>query len=837
MRLILSAGASAALSFASMAHAASDLAADSAAPAAVDSVGAAPASTIIVTGVRGGKPRTVAQSPAPIDVVQADQLSAPGRADLGEALASVLPSIGFGTNTAGVNSIVRPVFNRGLGPAYTLVLVDGKRRHNGALLANGGGDTSGVNPVDFDQLPLSSIAYVEVLKDSAAAQYGSDAVAGVVNVVLKSQDHGFHFSALGGALGEGHGDTATYKLQADAGFKLGDNGGFLHLSADARQRGLTWNNFFATVLPYAPASNPKNAAWNGDGAHNGDPGIKQYSFGYNAEAPLNDQVKLYSFGTAGQRWTVIGNNFRRPNSVADIDQLFPDGFYPLNNTVEYDFQVLFGAKGDWGGTHWDLSTTYGKDHVRQYSEQTINPSLGPSSPTSFSNLATYAFEQWVTNLDLTRGFNIGLPEPLQVSGGFEYRAERFSTYAGDPLAYENGGYVIEAGDQPGDPNVGKLASIGAQAGVVLTPANQVRLTRGDAAGYVDIGVTPIKNWYLGVAARVEHYDDAAGTTFGYKFNSRYEITPWLAVRGTVGTGFRAPSLTQTGYAQTDNRTGIDPNTGAIVPTFTILAPNASPLARALGATDLKPEESTNFGLGVVFTPTSRLSVTIDGYQVDIKNRIIRTGTLFGPALSSILTANSVPASAWVTYFANGVDTSTNGLDVVADYRLGLGDLGRLSLDAALNYNHTRVTRIAPTPAALTALGANPGGSLIFLPRATIGDLTRNLPQTKIILGAQWDVGRFKVDLQETRYRLYHWIRSQLASQDTRYASQWLTDLDVTYEVRRGLSLTLGASNLFDVHPSKNGPGDPTTGSAQFVYGPSPFSPDGGFYYGKVSVDF
>lgn len=792
-------------------------------------------SPIIITGIRGGKPRTVAESPAPIDIIQGSQIGGTGRADVAESLSKLLPSINFGTTTAGVNSIVRPIFNRGLGPAYTLVLVNGKRRHNGALLTNGGGDTSGVNPVDFDQLPLSSIAYVEVLKDSAAAQYGSDAVAGVVNIVLKSQDHGGHIGFLGGSLYGGKGDLGTFKAEADLGFKIGENG-FIHLSADARKRGLAWSNFYAANLPYSPASNPKNATWNGDGAHNGDPELKSFSTSYNAELPVGDKVTLYSYGSFGQRRTVIGNNFRRPNSAADINRIFPDGFYPLNNTAETDFQVLAGAKGDIGGTHWDLSTTYGRDRVRQYSDLTINPSLGPSSPTSFDNLATYQFAQWVTNLDLTHGFEVGLPEPIQLSGGLEYRVDRFSTFAGDPLGYANGGYIIQPGDQPGNPNVGLPASIGAQAGVTLSPGDEARLTRRDVAGYLDLAITPLKGWYIGGAVRVEHYDDSSGTTVGYKVNSRYDVAPWLAFRGTIGTGFRAPSLTQIGYAQTDNRTGLDPNTGAIIPSYTKLAPVGSPLARALGSQDLKPEKSTNYGLGLVLQPAPRLNITIDGYQVSIKNRIIRTGTLFGPALAGILAANNLPSNAWVTYFANGVDTRTRGIDVVADYSLSIGQ-SKLKLDAAFNYNHTKVTHIASTPAALTSLGANPGGSLIFLPRATIGDLTVNLPETKLVLGGHWSLGRFAVNLQETRYGSYDWVRSQLAVQDTHYGAKWLTDLDVTVTVHGGLRLTAGAANIFNVRPDANGPGDPATGGAQFRYGPAPFSPMGGFYYGKLSFDF
>jgi iron complex outermembrane receptor protein len=187
------------------------------------------------------------------------------------------------------------------------------------------------------------------------------------------------------------------------------------------------------------------------------------------------------------------------------------------------------------------------------------------------------------------------------------------------------------------------------------------------------------------------------------------------------------------------------------------------------------------------------------------------------------------------YFANGANTRTRGFDIVGDYSLSLGN-SRLALDAAFNYNHTKVTSIAAPPAVLGNLGANPSGSLIFLPRTTIGDLTVNLPKSKLVLGAHWSLGRVTVNLNETRYGSYDWVRSEIAAQDTHYGAKWLTDADVTVRLWKGLKISAGAANLFGVRPDKNGPGDPATGSAQFRYGPAPFSPMGGFYYGKLAID-
>ncbi|MBB3220016.1 TonB-dependent receptor plug domain-containing protein [Pseudoduganella umbonata] len=793
---------------------------------------------VVTTGTRG-EARTVADSPAPIDVISGEQLIHTGRAELAEALARLLPSFNFGTNQAGVNSVVRPVSNRGLGPAYTLVLVNGKRRHNGALLTNGGGDTSGVNAIDLDTIPLSVIDHVEVLKDSAAAQYGSDAVAGVVNVILKSASHGGQVQVGYGELEHGNGDTRNRKIEGNAGFRLGESG-FLHIGAAARKRGQSWDNFPATnLVAYSPASNPKNATWNRDGAHNGDPGIEAYDVGFNAELPYNAAVVLYAFGTAGTRNTVAGNNFRRPNGLATIGQLFPDGYFALNNMSAYDYQLNVGARGRTAGWNWDLSSGYGRNHARQYSNLTINPSLGPASPTHFDNLATYRFEQWTNNLDVTRQVGIGQARPLQWSWGVEHRVERFSTFAGDPLGYINGGYIFRPGDQEGDPNVGKPAAVGAQAGVALAPGDATRVRRTVLAAYNDLGFQPTSEWFIGGAVRFEHYDDSAGNTVSGKINTRYDFTPQVALRATAGSGFRAPSLTQVGYSQTDNRTNINPVTGVVAPSLSKLLRNDSALARAFGARDLEPEESINFGLGLVFKPADSVNVTVDAYQVKVKDRIVRSGYMFGPAFTPTLLAAGLTGSEWVQYFANAVDTRTRGVDVVADATADYGRLGVVRWGAALNWNKTTLAGIAATPAAITALGANPGGSSVWFGYSAgggIGDLTAS-PRTKLILSARWFAGPFETSLQGTRYDSFTWQTTANRAQDYHFGAKWLTDLDVSYALTKKTRLVLGAANLFDVRPDRNGPGDANTGSSGFTYGPSPFAPSGVYYYAKASHDF
>lgn len=830
--------------------------------ALADDSGEQPAD-IVVTGIRGGAPRTVAESPAPIDVIQADKFNATGAAEFGDALTKLLPSLNFAATHAGVFSIVRPVSNRGLGPAYTLVLVNGKRRHNSGFMTNTNQDTSGVNAVDLDLIPNSAIGRIEVLKDSAAAQYGTDAIAGVVNVQL-DKSKGFDASFSYGEQYVGGGDRESWKGQVAYGFELGDRG-FLRVSGDLRKRGGNWWNLLATdanlygkpssrtiaqivastglttsqVQANIDAANLRNAAWNRDGAHNGDPEIKAFNLGYNGEIELGDKLTFYSFGTYGERDAQIGNNLRRPNTVANFTALFPDGYYPLNNIAESDFQFVGGLKGELGGWSVDLSSSYGRNKSRQYSKLSIRPALGPNSPTSWDNLANFQFSQWTHNLDVTRELDLGLARPLQLSFGLEYRLDRFRTLAGDPLAYTPATYIIKPGDQQYDWNVGLAASPVVQAAIVLSPADQADATRRVYGGYVDLGIYPTDNWYIGTAVRAEHYSDGSGSPIGLKLNTRYEFNPAVALRGTIGTGFRAPSLTQSAYAQTDGRTALvlNPVTGLTeaTPTVAKLVTPDSTIGGLLGARHLRAEKSWNAGAGLVFTPLPSLNITIDGYYIKIKDRIERTGRLFGTGITAILNANGLNGIEQVEYFFNAVDSSTRGVDVVADWSASLGGFGKLNLNAAFNYSRTKIDRLPTVPAQLfngsgvSLLGA---GSAFFGGDKR-GELEVINPRTKLVLNGNWSRGIVGLSATTTRYGKY--VQRTAAGDDRYFGAKWITDVAASLKLAETVTLQAGAINVFNVRPETNGPGSPQTG--QGYYGPSPFNPNGGYYYGRISVSF
>ena len=791
--------------------------------------------TVISTGLRGTQ-RTVADSPAPIDIISSEQLLKTGRAELSEAISKLLPSFNFGTNIAGFQSVVRPLTNRSLGPAYTLVLVNGKRRHNSALPSGGSIDNSGANAVDIDMIPVSAVDHIEVLKDSAAAQYGSDAVAGVINVILKSASSGSHVGTTYGKLDSGQGETI--KFEGDTGLVLGD-GGFAHLSADARKRGTAGWIDKAAPSYRAYFEDDRQAAWDHVAVKNGDPDLKAFNLAYNAELSLNEQTKLYSYATYGERDAEALNNYRLPNSNASIPELFPDGYFPLNNIKDTDYQFLVGGKGSLAEWDWDLSTTYGRNKNHQSSDLTINPTYGPASPTSFDNLATFQFEQWVNNLDVTRHFDqvFALDLPTQVSVGLEHRWERFRTFSGDALAYTVGPYTYPQYLADGTINplykkYGGQTAIGAQAALTIRPEDEADVKRNNIATYIDLGFNPSKRWYVGVAGRFEHYDDDSGNTFGFKLNSRYELTDEVAVRGTIGSGFRAPSLTQLGYQVTDNRTAVDAN-GNVVPALRRTVPADSALAQAFGATKLKPEESRNAGLGLTWQPAKRTNFTADAYIIDIDDRILLTENLYDSqggkgAVGDILESVGVARTTWVNYYTNAFDTRTRGLDLVADHTSEFGHFGDVRWSAAFNYNKTTIEGVRATPAALQNAGVTVVG------HAREGDLVAASPRTKWVLGANWTLGNFATNLVTTRYgKVETW--QQNPAQDRTFGAKWITDLDLSYVFFDSLTLSVGGTNIFDVRPDKNGIYNPNGGQA--AYGNPPFYPGGAFWYTKLAYDF
>jgi len=781
---------------------------------------------VVVTGSRG-QTRTVVSSPAPIDVIGGEQLEKlGGAAPLRDALTQLVPSFqAQSVGSSSWDSLARPAGLRGLGGVHVLVLVDGKRRHNSSLLnLNTGNLSNGGNPVDLDLIPSSAIARIEVLRDGAAAQYGSDAIAGVINLILRKDSDGGRLNLNAGQRYSYHGVTDGETVQADVyhGFSLGD-GGFVTLAMDAKSqhdtlRGVDVTGPLYFTLPGGVADPREATAYRYQLYRGGLPKTKSANFSINAGQTLGE-AELYSSATLSFRDAVVGQGFRRPNSNQDLIQVYPDGFAPNYTLDEMDYQVTGGVRWKTQGWDADFSTTYGRDRVDHGSNNSLNASLGPSSPTSFHTFRS-VFEQWTTNLDLSRQVDVG-GRPLTVAAGAEYRWEHYETQAGDPAAYTAGGYIYPAGYGN---LAGRAASVGAQGAVILTPADEAHVSRSNYAGYIDLSLDVTDKLLIAAAGRYENYDDAAGDVLSGKVSVRYKLNDAVALRGTVSNGFRAPSLSQSGYAQTANQANIINGVFTFVESKTVRPDSA--VGQALGAKPLKPETSTNYSVGLALTPFSGFSATVDAYRIELRDRIALTGLLSGSGVAAVLARNGLPTNLSVRYFANAIDTNTKGVDIVGSYSQDLGNLGRLRYTAGFNYNKTTIAGIAANPPELAGLG------LTLFDRQQQGGATVSTPRTKLLLGAEWTLDRLHVNLRESRYGKWDSLNNT-PSFDQHYGAKWITDLEVGYQLTEAIGAAVGANNIFNVYPDKNTVPD-TNGFAPYG-GNSPFGLYGGYYYVRLSV--
>ncbi|MCU1727828.1 TonB-dependent receptor [Pseudomonas sp. 7P_10.2_Bac1] len=767
-----------------------------------------PLDTVVVVGNRG-QARTLAESTAPVDVISSQQLLATGEPDLTRALNRVLPSINLPASSGyGSASVVRPISLRGLNGDQVLVLVNGKRRHNSALLNNGTSLNSGSQPVDLDMIPTALIDHVEILRDGASAQYGSDAIAGVINIVLKQTDHG---GSLKTTYGQNYqnGDGETIRQTGDVGLAL-PNDGFINFGLDVRHQKVSDRSDKA---PYTDSAGNTSLEHTYYGT--GLPEARNFSMGYNAELPVSDDLTLYSFSTYTRRNSEKPLAFHQPASFDGIATPFPDGIEDTLRFIENDFQVAFGGKGTVAGWDYDLSSTYGQDHAEATLRHTYNLSYGPDSPTSVDT-GVKTFSQWTNNLDLTRSFDFGLAKPTQISWGLEQRYENYKIGKGDYASYASGPFDTGASGNPIAP--------GTISGAGTTPADADQKGRTSLAAYGEVGQDLTDKWHVDLAGRYEHYNDGSGTTTNGKIATRYQLTPILAVRGSVSTGFRAPSLAQQIYSST-SQTSVNGN----LFNYRNVAVD-SDVAKALGATTLKPEKSTNFALGLTLQPTDATSITLDAYQIKIKDRIDQTGYLGGtPQIDAILAAAGLPTNQAVTYFTNALDTTTRGIDLIGDYRQNLGAYGNLRYTLGFNWNTTEIDDIHASPLAQATLGADGGYN-----RQRQGNLKHGNPESKLILGTTWTINKFDVGLNLTRYGEYTQYGTA-EIYDRTFSPAWITDLNVDYHLTSSLTLTAGANNLFNIYPERT---HLPSSSGAFPYGNfSPYGTTGGYWYTGVTYNF
>ncbi|SFR88623.1 iron complex outermembrane recepter protein [Dyella sp. OK004] len=761
---------------------------------------------VVVTGTRATD-RTASESLAPIDVLTPADLTATGSTDLASALSSLLPSLDFPRPAINDgNDAIRPASLRGLSPDQVLVLVDGKRYHTTSLVNYNSSVGRGSAPVDLNSIPIAAIDHIEVLRDGAAAQYGSDAIAGVINVVLKrgGQPGNNSVTASGGVMDKG--DGAQNGVQGSVGIPLGGTGsdapGWARLAwnyQNAMNTNRAENKNRATTLAGAP--NPSGIPYE----RYGDPAVKTYqlllNFGYN----ITPNIELYGYLNGSKRDVTSNGYYRAYNSARNVPAIYPNGFLPQIVNHSNDLAAVLGVRGKTdGGWHWDFSADHGENNLVFDIANSVNTNLYYTlghSPTYF-HAGTFRNKQSVANLDLSKDFAVGfLPNPLTVAFGGEYRKETYVIDAGDPDSYFFNPATLIPGTTT--PYAG-----GSQVYPGLTPEVAGSFGRHSEAAYLDLETDLSSKLSAGVAARYEHYSDAGSTRSG-KLSARYQFTDTFALRGTVSNGFRAPSLAQQNYESVV--TLIQNGQLAQIGTFR----TSDPAAIALGAKPLKPEKSTNYGLGAVWQPFDNFSTTLDLYQIRIGNAILYSDQI----------AVSIPNSqvTGAQFFVNGATTRTRGADLIANYRLDLDAWGKLTLTASGNYNQTKVLSIS-TPA---------------FGRASEGLLTSSTPRTKYVFSGDWAFHDFNLHTNLTRYGSV--IRRgdmDDGSQDQKFAARWLLDLSASYNLQ-DWSFTVGADNLTNQYPTKASLANVYEDRADGLQysSLSPFGFNGRYWYGKVTYRF
>ena len=774
-----------------------------------------------------------AEKAVPVDVITRSQIAASGYTETAQVIASLTPSINFPrpTITDGTDT-VRPAMLRGLGPDQVLVLINGKRRHQSALVHLNNSIGRGSTGVDLNAIPLSAIDHIEVLRDGAAAQYGSDAIAGVINIVLTGGVTRPTVTASAGlSAGSFAGNQCTPDGQScragddisfsDGGLAdiagswgIGVGKGSIALAAEYRHHNRTNRASF----------DPRDQVVAGDAGANtiaqpnhrwGDPDSRDTLVFVNANVPLNaSQTRfLYAFGGFSRREANSAGFFRRALDARTWPQIYPSGFLPVIEPTVLDGSAAVGIHGAQAGWSYDFSGQFGRNSFAFSVGDSLNVSLGPSSTKRVFDAGTLFLNQVGANADISRAMRVkGFAGALNVAFGAEYRREHYEIQAGEPDSYRDGG----ASNQFGGPG-----AIGAQVFPGFRPSNEVTASRHTTAAYLD-AEGDLRRWLrLGAAARTERYSDF-GSTLDGKLTMRLQPVPVFAIRGSISTGFRAPSLGQSFFSSTATNFL---NLGqGLVPVESLTLPVASAAAQVLGAVALKPEQSRSVTGGVVITPVPSLNVAVDYYQIVIDDRIVLSGNFTAAPIATLLApfgANSA------RFFTNAIDTRTNGVDITSGYRIRL-NAGELFLRGGYNHSETEIVGAVTTPPQLAAY------SSVLFDRLERRRIECGQPQDSVRFGGNWTIGAVGVDVNESRYGAFCSFTLNPAD-DQEYSAKWLTDVEGSYRTSR-YRLAIGASNLFGAFPDRNSTVNSFNGIQTFP-SHSPFGMNGRTVYARIGRTF
>ncbi|MDP4530251.1 TonB-dependent receptor [Alkalimonas delamerensis] len=804
--------------------------------------------TIVVTGTRVAG-RTISDTAVPVDLVRSDVLERSGTTELNQALSVALPSFNFprpgladGTDT------IRPATLRGLSPDQSLVLVNSKRRHAAALVNVNGTVGRGASAVDLNTIPMSAISAIEVLRDGASAQYGSDAIAGVMNVRLREASDGGSVTAgysfrdtsyttpttdptnppvagqtvpdatwgiADGRIKRSRTDGKTFTLAGWKGLELGDNG-FLTLSAEFKDQDRTERGGWDYRRQYPRLEDgsldPRELTFDRFNAWYGEPELQQWTLFANAGI-TTDNGKLYGWASYQNRQATSAGFYRPASDARNVIEIYPDGFLPLISPDVDDFSAAFGYEWDWGEWQLDSSLVYGSNKMAFTIENTLNRSLGPASKTEF-DAGGYKYNQWVYNLSGVKAIDVdGLASALNLAVGIEARREAYSIFAGEPDSYRNGGVLLPSG---------LPTASGSQVFPGFRPANEVSESRTAVGAYLDLEANITDDWLASAAIRAERYSDF-GSNLSGKFATRYDFSDAFALRGSVQNGFRAPSLQQQNFTATST------NFINGIPFDITTFPVSDPVAIALGARELDAEKSINFSLGAVMR-FDAVTITVDAYRIDIDDRIVLSENLTQANVREYLESQGFLGIGGGRFFINGVDTETQGVDVVINWSTMTDSIGNFDFTLVGNYNNTKVTRI-PETAELAALDPAP----TLFGRVNVLTFEKGNPKDKLGAIINWSHDRFGATLKATRYGEVLAPNANPAN-DFTLGAKVLVDLEGRYQLTDSMRVAFGADNLFDTYPDAFPIHLNTTGATSFS-NYSPFGRSGRMVYARISYDF
>ena len=866
----LSAISLSALAIASLADAASAQTAAATKTAAAAEADKATGDTIVVIGTRRTD-RTVTESAVPVDVFTMQDLKTQASPELQTILKNLVPSFNQQRNAgADGSAFVRPPTLRGLPPDQILVLINGKRMHRSALVQVAGDSLSaGSQGPDLSQIPSVALGRIEVLRDGAAAQYGSDAIAGVINLGLRTNDSGYELNGRYGQTYEG--DGKDWQLSGNAGFKVGE--GFINISGEFADRGL-FNR--AVDRPDSAALRALGIKVPSPPTRYGQPKSQSYRFVLNSAIPVGDKDEIYFFGNYGYAKQEVDFNYRRPVAVTitpgvvsypgqpaavsqtfgksvgtvyldtlpgvftltgkpvynavgktfEASQFFPNGFTPNFKSTNEDFSGAIGYRGETEfGMHFDISAASGRNRIRYNMDNTLNPSLGPASPQSFY-LGLLEQRETNLNLDVSYPVDIGFASPLNIAGGLEFRRETYIVGLGQLASYQIGPYATQTVQRADGTRFQSTAGVGANGFPGYGPDSTADGSRNSYSAYVDLETDIVEGFTVGVAGRYDHFSDF-GTTVNGKFSARWAINDMIALRGAISTGFRAPTP---GQIFTSNVQTAFPN-GSVVPVAVATVTPNSVTGLYFGSKPLTPEKSTSFSGGFVVTPGGGFNLTVDYYNIKVRDRIAITSSFNVSAAQQVALAALGVSNAFdlgqVNYFTNGFRTRTQGVDMVASHRAS-GDFGTFNTSLAVNYNVTKVTE-RTIPAAI--------------------DLRRSLniegltPKWRGVLAETWSMGMFDATGRLNYFGAITSYNNQSATDFgvQKFGSDFSFDLEVGVTFAERFRVAVGAENLFNKYPDKE-IRNVYAATGALVNGrqyndASPLSYMGGFWYLRGSARF